>query len=324
VKHYHSSLFTVVLLDILLVSASTSAQPPAKKPAAAPKPAANTGAAPTQDASAAELAAIRAASEAFTAAFNKGDAKSIAAMWTEDGEYMDESGRRFEGRAAIEQAYADVFAANPGAQIEIAIDSLRLLSKDTALEEGRAVAQLPAGGQPGVSKYSAVHVRVDGKWLMAAVRDMWIDAPATEWSAADLQWLVGTWTAEEQGVKTQSVVQWVVDGRFLERTYTTTQLDGTTTTGVQLIGWNPQEGRVQSWNFSPDGGHAIGTWLPSEGGWHAHMHGTTGDGAPTSSINLLKRLDDNAYVWQSVHRTVGGVTLPDTPEIVWKRQPPTQ
>lgn len=282
-------------------------------------PAADTAAPAAPDASA-ELTAIRAASDAFTAAFNRADAKSIAAMWTEDGAYLDEAGRRFEGRAAIEQAYADVFRANPGATIDIAIDALRLLSPDAALEEGRAVAQLPGGGTPGVSQYTAVHVRVDGKWLMAAVRDRWVDAPATQWSAADLQWLVGTWVAEEQGVQSQSVVQWVVDGRFLERRYTTTQLDGTTTTGVQLIGWNPLQGRVQSWNFGPDGGHATGTWWPSEDGWTAHVYGTTGEGAPTSSVNILKRLDDNAYVWHSVHRTVGGVTLPDTAEIVWKRR----
>jgi hypothetical protein len=156
---------------------------------------------------------------------------------------------------------------------------------------------------------------------MAAVRDAWVDAPATQWSAADLHWLVGTWIAEEQGIKTQSTVRWVVDERFLERMYTTTHVDGTTTAGVQLIGWNPLEGRVHSWNFNPDGGHAIGTWLPSEGGWIAHMRGTTGDGTLTSSVNVLKRLDDNAYVWQSIHRTVGSVTLPDTAEIVWKRLP---
>ena len=51
------------------------------------------------------------------------------------------------------------------------------------------------------------------------------------------------------------------------------------------------------------------------------MRGTTGDGTPTTSVNQLRRLDDNAYVWQSVQRTVGGMTLPDTDEVVWKRQP---
>ena len=156
---------------------------------------------------------------------------------------------------------------------------------------------------------------------MASVRDALIETPAAVSSAADLEWLVGTWVAEENGIKTESVCNWVVDGRFLERRYTTTQLDGTTSSGVQLIGWNPLEGHVQSWNFSPDGGHAVGIWIPQQGGWTAQMRGTTGDGTLTTSINQLRRLDDNAYVWQSVQRTVGSLTLPDTDEVIWKRQP---
>ncbi len=83
------------------------------------------------------------------AAFNKGDAKAIAALWTEDGEYIDDTGRSFVGRDAIEKGYAEFFAANPNAKIQISIDSLRLLSSDTAIEDGRAVADSPPGALPG-------------------------------------------------------------------------------------------------------------------------------------------------------------------------------
>ena len=140
-------------------------------------------------------------------------------------------------------------------------------------------------------------------------------------NAADLEWLVGTWVAEEHGVKTESVCRWVADKSFLERKHTTTRPDGTTASGVQLIGWNPQGGHVQSWSFTSDGGHAIGIWTPVEGGWQAKVYGTTGDGTPTTAVNLLRRLDDNAYAWQSVQRFLGESALPDTDEIVIKRRP---
>ena len=284
-----------------------------------PRPDANAAAEPQE--SSPEVAAIRAGSEAFVAAFNKQDAKAIAALWIEDGEYIEDSGRRFAGRAAIEKGYAELFAGNPAAQMKIAIDSLRLVGPNAAIEDGRAVVEPAPTGAVGVSSYTAVHVKVDGKWLMASVRDTWIETPASVRSASDLEWLIGTWSAEEHGVQTESVCRWAVDGRFIERRYTTTQVDGTKTSGVQLIGWNPQGGHVQSWDFSPDGGHAIGVWSPTEGGWQATVQGTTGGGISTTAVNWLIRLDDNAYVWKSVQRFLGEVPLPDTDEVVIKRRP---
>lgn len=270
---------------------------------------------------AAELNAIRAGAQAFVAAFNKQDAKAIAALWAAHGEYVDDSGRKYSGREAIEDGYARFFADNPKAQIRLVIDSLKLLSDDAAIEDGRAFVEPAPPGAPGISKYLVVHVKVDGKWRMSTVRDTWIETPSGYANVADLEWLIGTWTAEEHGAKTVSVCRWVANKSFVERTYTVTQADGTKTSGVQLVGWNPQEGRVQSWNFSSDGGHAVGLWSPHTGGWTAEIRGMTGDGTPTTSVNTLTRLDDNAYVWQSLQRTLGGQQLPDTDEVVIKRQP---
>ncbi len=296
----------------------------AQKPAVAPT--ARTTVAQKSDATpepfAAEVAAIRAGSESFVAAFNKHDAKGVAALWTADGEYIDDSGRAINGRDAIEQDYAAFFTENPNVEIKMVIDSLRVISGDVAIEQGRAVVEPPPRGAPGVSSYTAVHTKVDGKWLMASVRDTWTEARVTPASIADLGWLIGSWTAEEHGVKNDSVCRWVAGGQFVERAYTTTLVDGTQTSGVQLIGWNPLEGRVQSWGFSPDGGHDFGIWSPTHGGWRSEMRGVTGTGAPTSSVNLLSRLDDNAYAWKSIQRSVGGIALPDTDEVVIKRQTP--
>lgn len=38
----------------------------------------------------------------FIAAFEKGDAKAVAAFWTDNGDYVDQTGREFKGRAAIQ------------------------------------------------------------------------------------------------------------------------------------------------------------------------------------------------------------------------------
>jgi uncharacterized protein (TIGR02246 family) len=307
------SIVMVVALLGAVHSSFSIAQEPVTAPTD-PKPAAQP------DPAAADISLIRAGSEAFVAAFNKHDAQAVAAFWTEQGEYVDDTGRTIAGRDAIEKDYAAFFTENPDVKIQIVIDSLRVLSGEVAIEDGRAVVDPPPPGAPGFSKYTAIHAKVDGKWLMASVRDTWIEAQVTPQSVADLDWLIGTWAAEEYGVKYESICRWVANDQFVERNYTTTSVDGTKTSGVQLIGWNPLEGRVQSWSFSPDGGHDFGVWLPIHDGWMAEMRGTTGQGVPTSSVNLLKRLDDNAYVWQSIQRSVGQTQLPDTNEVVIKRQ----
>jgi len=306
-------LIVVALLGAIHLSVGIAQEPGVAE--ATPEPDARI------DPSEADIKLIRAGSEVFVAAFNKHDATAVADLWTEDGEYIADSGQRFAGREAIRKGYAQFFADHPDVAIRIAIDSVRLVSPNTAIEEGRAVIEPLPAGAAGIGEYTVVHAKIDGTWFMASVRDTRIEPPATVRSAADLEWLVGTWKAEEHGVQMESVCLWVVDGRFLARRYTTTQLDGTKTSGLQLIGWNPQGGHVQSWDFSSDGGHAVGVWAPMDGGWQAKVDGTTGGGAATSATNRLRRLDDNAYAWQSVRRSLGDVLLPDTDEIVIKRQP---
>lgn len=299
---------------VLIVSSGRAQDPPARFPS--DKPAAKLS---TNDASG-DLAAIRATSESFVKAFNSADPQAVANLWTERGDYTDDAGHTFTGREAIAREYTAFFKANPGAKIRLAIDSLKLLSDSAAIEDGRAVLDPAPAGAPATSKYTAIHVKADGKWLMSTVRDSHVEQPSAYRNLADLEWLIGTWAAEEHGAKTESVCRWIAGKSFVERKYTITHADGTAASGVQLIGWNPQGGHVQSWNFSAGGGNAIGVWSPRDGGWAIETRGVTGDGTPTTAINLLTKLDDNAYSWQSVRRTAGGQTLADTDEVVLKRR----
>ena len=71
-----------------------------------------------------------------------------------------------------------------------------------------------------------------------------------------------------------------------------------------------------------EGGRLMGgnnVWSPVEEGWRAETQGVTGEGAMSTSTIVLRRLDDNAYVWQALDRTLDGESLPDSDEIVLKR-----
>ena len=57
---------------------------------------------------------------------------------------------------------------------------------------------------------------------MSTVRDARIETPSAYRNVADLEFLIGVWTAEEHGVKTESVCRWVANKSFVERSYTVT------------------------------------------------------------------------------------------------------
>ena len=68
----------------------------------------------------------------------------------------------------------------------------------------------------------------------------------------------------------------------------------------------------------------MGTWMPQEKGWAIDAAGLLPSGAETRAVNLLTKLDDNAYSWQSVARNAAGQSLADTGEIILKRVAPAK
>jgi hypothetical protein len=43
--------------------------------------------------------------------------------------------------------------------------------------------------------------------------------------------------------------------------------------------------------------------------------GLTAEGAPTAATNILTRVTDNEFMWQSVNRRIGEQTMPDAAPI---------
>ena len=260
--------------------------------------------------------AIRESSAAFAAAFDKGDAKAIAEMWTAEGELIDAAGKVHRGRPAIEAAYAEFFQTHPNEKIDVAVDSIRMLSSDAAIEEGRASL---SGLEAGASNYSAIHVKSDGKWKMAVVRESAAPDATAAQNLADLDWLAGKWTGEERGAKAEVDCRWLPGKKFLIRKTKVTAADGASTAGLQMIGFNAKTGQIVSWGFLSDGGHTIGAWAPRKDGWNVDAMSVTSDGVDSHAVNVLKRLDDNAYVWQSIDRSIAGIPQPNTDEVILKR-----
>ena len=241
---------------------------------------------------------IRASADSFTESFRKRDAAAIAALWTPDGVYTNEDGQRFEGRKSIQSEYETLFANSPdGLDLRIEIDSIRLINPQTAIEEGRAaLVPQPPGTDRVMSRYAVVHVKQDGRWLMADVRDTLVELPPDAGQLEDLEWLVGTWIATNKDVQLEVRCRWIEDEHFLARSHAVTESGKVTSGGLEIIGRDPSTGRITSWSFANDGGHAVGIWAPHETGWIIESSGAMADGTETAATNILSRKDNEHAV----------------------------
>src|SRR5208337_2132615 len=84
----------------------------------------------------AEESAVRATIDSYVAAYNRGDAKAVAAHWSASGEWISPAGERFQGRQAIEKEMQSLFGEEKGVRIEVVNPSIRMVSPDVAIEEG--------------------------------------------------------------------------------------------------------------------------------------------------------------------------------------------
>lgn len=257
-------------------------------------------------------AAIRATANDFVKAFNAADAKAVGALWAQDAEYTDESGQSLHGRAAIEKDYADLFKEHPGATMTVAIESIRFLGPDTAVEKGVAKVKLPKEDAGTGARYTVVHARRDGRWTMVVGRDDRYVPESNEEYLKGLEWLIGDWNLDAKDRPMRIRFEWMAQKNFIKNTFTVAKDGQQTLTGGQIIGWNPKLRRIVSWHFGADGGFGDDLWTKDGAKWVIEGKGTLRDGAESSSVNILTPVDANSFTWQSINRTLDGVSLPST------------
>jgi len=273
---------------------------------------------------AADEDAIRETGATFAKACDKADAKAAAAHFTPDAEYVDEQGNIFQGRQAIEELLAASFIANPGSRLEVAIDTIRFVGPGVAVEDGTLTITRMAGKPADSSRYTAVHIKTNGKWLTASSRE---HAPKDRREHVSrlqqLDWLLGEWVDEGDDSVVDFSCKAVDKGNFMLREFTVRIAGEAAMTGSQRIGWDPVSGKLRTWVFDSEGGYGEGTWHRNGDSWVLKSTGVTADGQPASSTSLFTLVSGHAMTWQAVDREVGGVHLPDTDEYILVRAPPS-
>jgi uncharacterized protein (TIGR02246 family) len=290
-------------------SIAAGQEPGAKAPAAEKSAAAAAEATP-------ERAAIAKMDRAYEAAFEKGDAKAIADLFTEDAEFTAENGRIMNGRAAIQEMSKAAFLSNKGAKLAIDTDSVRLLAPGVIVQKGSTSVTSKDGATAG-SLYTAVLVQKDGSWKYSEI----IETPEADITPqehlSELSWLVGDWQEQDKsaGLTIRSKYDWARGGNFLTRNVTVKRGEDVTLEGWQVIGWDPLQEKIRSWTFDSEGGWSEGIWTRERQRWLAHEEGVTADGDRTSSETTISKASDDRLTWEVFNRTLNGSPQPSLDKI---------
>jgi uncharacterized protein (TIGR02246 family) len=262
---------------------------------------------------------------AFIEAFNKGDAKAVAAFWTPDALYVDQAGREHKGREAIEKLYEKVFAARKGAKLAIHVTSTKQVTPDVALEDGITEVTPAEGGPPTAARFSAVLVKKDGEWYVQSIHDAVAHPPSNHEHLEGLEWLIGEWAGEdEKGESAHSSYDWAENQNFIVSSFATT-VDGVPVAGgTQWIGWDAVDKQVRSWSFYSGGGFGEAVWTKDGDKWMVKIKARMRDGKKASATNVVTKTDDDHMTWQVTTLTVGDESKPDLKPVKMKRVKPPQ
>jgi uncharacterized protein (TIGR02246 family) len=271
-------------------------------------------------------AAIRKSDEAYVEAYNKRDAKALAALWSPEAVYIDpETGDEAVGREEIEKEFAATFEALKDAKLEIEVGSIRFLSPNVAIENGTARIIYPEG-EPDESSYAALFVKREGKWLLDRVMEDEAAAPPEPLPSSyeqlkELEWMIGSWIDQDEDATVQTDCDWTKNQNFINRSFAVVVGDEVDMAGMQIIGWDPIAKQIRSWIFDSDGGFSEGKWTrKGDDRWLIQQNGTLPTGGRTSALNIITRIDDSSFTWQSVNREVNGDILPNVDEVLVVRK----
>lgn len=259
-------------------------------------------------------AEVEAALRDYGRDFNRHDVAAVASHWTAQGENLDlDSGETTSGRDAVRDVFAVLFTADDDAAIDIDVQAIRPVRGDVAVVDGTSTVRFGDGTRAG-SRFSAVMVRQNGRWMLDSVRESADPAAAHAGRPLEqLEWLVGAW--EHTGPRTEVRTRcfWSAGRGFLIRTHAVSgpAAVGEVAAGIpallpeaevadrevtEIIGWDPESQVIRSWVFTSAGRFAEGTWTPTSDGWRVRLEGRGGDTGRGCECVIARRGPDGVSV----------------------------
>jgi uncharacterized protein (TIGR02246 family) len=260
-------------------------------------------------------AEIREAAVAYVKAFNTSDFAALADQWTERATLV-EGGLELEGRAAIVASLRSWRERHPKATLEIEVTDIDRVAEPVARVAGVLSFTPQPGGKPARSRFTSLRVREGATWRLA--ESLVIPAHAT--ALEELDWLVGTWSAEsgsrEAGGKTsietiyeKPLGPYCIVGRSRIR-----PPEGPAVEALEVIHADRGTGLIRTWVFDSTGAQGEGI-IESDGtSYSKSMVGSPSDRVPgrvARWTQVLAPAGDSRCTMHSIERSIDGVAVPD-------------
>jgi uncharacterized protein (TIGR02246 family) len=269
-------------------------------------------------------AASRQIAEALVTAYKKGDAKAFAALFTADGEYIDDKGAVFHGRKAIEDEFAAFFKRTPGTIVDMDLKATRSIAKGVIASDGetRFKPSATAAAIPGTCHL--VFVQDGSSWLVASLHedDAAAKAPSHHEQVSKLEWMVGDWVGEGPRSHIHFSCKWDETGNYLIRDFSVQIGNEKAVSGTQRIGFDPSASQLKTWVFDSVGGFSDGYFNQDGASWISKTSGVTREGKHASMTVSITPVDKNRMTVETIDRVVGGVRVPDVEKLTIVRKPP--
>ncbi|MFO0820858.1 MAG: SgcJ/EcaC family oxidoreductase [Pirellulales bacterium] len=308
-RHFNRSLFALLSLSsfcLSLAGVTTCALAQGTTRANPTAPVRATDASRTAD-----REAVAALMQAFAKTFESRDAKTLSGHWTDEGEFENDAGVAVRGREALASAFDQFFAKTPEVSVVLRMAGVRFLSRDTAVCEGDVTIRKGPVDAPARARFNALVAREEGQWRIAKLSESTLD----ERSIEDLGWLIGEWrSVDNSGAEVHTTYSWSPTKKFIHVEFSVKE-KGLALAGKQVIGVDPANGQFRSWTFGADGGVGEATWNRDDDHWVLDAAGTLADGRSLSETNILRRINQDTFTWQSVARSLDGREFPDLPPV---------
>lgn len=264
--------------------------------------------------------AIRKIVRTMEAAFNEHNVDGVMELFSSEGEVIDAGGQVTTGREEISKIFKQLFERTPDIQMSIQVESIRVLGKNVAIEEGLLRFTEAPDESETVARYAVVYSKEGDDWKMVSARDLPVEA-AVDNKLEQLAWLEGDWIDEcEESVVTTSY-RWAANGRYLVGQFLAATDDGEMQGTIQ-IGWDPQAKQLRSWVFDSEGGFATGLWARHEDTWVVKLSGVLSNGQTTTATHRITRTGAEVAEMESRDRVIGGVLIPDGDPVTMFRRGP--